>query len=172
MSLNNSSSRLSLLSKNSFSSNKKNNPSLNKLLFFEDNSTHHKTKGYLIYEIEKAKLKFSVTGEISGDFLNKYKGKTEIEILKSGVKKIDERNSEKEGICAFRITLKKEDEFNDEIKYFSFYQNKSNPKIREKFIPFLTKNHFEIYKLEFQKMDIKTQKKICIIVTLRKNSNI
>ena len=88
MSLNNSSSRLSLPSKNSFSSNKKNNPSLNKLLFLEDNATHHKTEGKLRLEIEKAKLKFSVTGEISGDFRNKYKGKTEIEILKSNIKKL------------------------------------------------------------------------------------
>ena len=159
MSLNNSSSRLSLVSKNSFSSNK-----LNKLLFFEDNAKHHNTEGKLRYEIEKAKLKFSVTGEISADFRKKYNGKTEIEILKSNVKKIDERYSEKEGRWAFKITLKNKDEFDDEIKYFSFYKNKSNPKIREKFIPFLTKDHFEIYKLEFQKMDIKTQKKICFFM--------
>ena len=55
---NNNNSRLHLTSKISSSSSKKSSGSYNKLLILEEYGSHSQTKGKIIYDIAKEKLKF------------------------------------------------------------------------------------------------------------------
>ena len=169
MTSNNNNSKLNLTAKLSSSLSKRSSGSYNRLLFFEEYGYHFQTKGKLIYDIVREKLKFVARGEISEYFKRKYGDEDEFEILKSNINSIDISNVIKEGVAKFyfRVTLKKNG--NSEEKIFSFVknENKNAEKIRDKFYNFLKNDNLTIYKSEFGKMNIETQKKIGFIMKNR-----
>ena len=152
------------LSKTSSSSSKRNNSS-KKLLYFEDYAYHVRTKGKLSFDINTSLLKFEVLDSIekSDNFIKKYGEKEKITISKSDIKDIGVTNSNKDNIIKyyFRIILKNNDEY---IFFFNKEQNKDYEKIRDKFVRYLKEDFLSIYISEFQKMDIRLQKKICFFM--------
>ena len=148
MTSNNNNSKLNLTAKLSSSLSKRSSGPYNRLLFFEEYGYHFQTKGKLIYDIVREKLKFVARGEISEYFKRKYGDEDEFEILKSNINSIDISNVIKEGVAKFyfRVTLKKNG--NSEEKIFSFVknENKNAEKIRDKFYNFLKNDNLTISK--------------------------
>ena len=162
----NSNSKLALTQRNS-SSLKKSSKSSNKFLVFADDKAYHfRTRGKLIFDIEKSKLTFIASEEKSDYFIQKYKNVNTIEISKNDIKNIeiesktDEKNNNTKYF--FRLILKNSDTYY--IFSFNKEKNKNYEKIRDKFVQLLKSDYFNIYKSEFQKIDIKTQKKICFFM--------
>ena len=162
----NSNSKLQLIQRNS-SSLKKSSKSSNKFLVFADDKAYHfRTRGKLIFDIEKSKLTFIASDEKSDYFIQKYKNVNTIEILKNDIKNIeiesktDEKNNNTKYF--FRLILKNSDTYY--IFSFNKEKNKNYEKIRDKFVQLLKYDYFDIYKSEFQKLDIITQKKICFFM--------
>ena len=148
----------------SSSSSKRNLIQSNKLLIYEDFAYHFRSKGKLRFEIEKSKLTFTIKeSDKSVFFKDRYKDQCEIYIIKSNIKNIDVVNSNKDNIIRyfFKVNLK---DGNDYSFYFHKEQNKDYEKVRDKFVQLLEEDYFSIYKSEFQKMDIETQKKICFLM--------
>ena len=166
-----SSSKLSLTARASQSFTKLNSPSAYRFLVYENYCFHLKTKGKLSFDLEKSKLKFSVRGEKSGNFQKKYKNLKEFEILKSNIEDVDSRdNKDEDGTekYLFRIITKNHDANNNVIredKIFVFYRepNKNNKQVRDHFVALIKdikSDYIDIYKSDFKKLSLQTQKKI------------
>ena len=148
----------------SSSSSKRNLSQSNKLLIYEDFAYHFRSKGKLRFEIEKSKLTFTIKESDKSDiFKQKYKEQSEIYIMKSNVKNVDVVNSNKDNNMRYFFKVNLRDGSNYSF-YFHKEQNKDYEKVRDKFVQLLQEDYFSIYKSEFQKMDIETQKKICFLM--------
>ena len=163
---NNSNSKfsLSLPQKSSGNLKEKSKYSNRLLVFADDKAYHFGAKGKLIFDIEKSKLTFVVSEEKSDFFIKKYKNQKTIEILKEKIKNIEvESRTDEKNITRyyFRLILKNEEKY---IFSFNKEKNKNYEKIRDKFVQLLKYDYFDIYKSEFQKLDIITQKKICFFM--------
>lgn len=163
---NNSNSKFSLsLPQKSSGNLKEKSKSFNRLLVFADDKAYHfGAKGKLIFDIEKSKLTFVVSEEKSDFFIKKYKNQKTIEILKEKIKNIEvESRTDEKNVTRyyFRLILKNEEKY---IFSFNKEKNKNYEKIRDKFVQLLKCDYFDIYKSEFKKLDIITQKKICFFM--------
>jgi len=165
-----SSSKLSLTSRASQSFTKQNNPVV-RFLLFENYCFHLKTRGKLTFDLEKSKLKFSVRGEMSEKFKKNYHNKKEFEILKSNIEDVKSTEGKEENgkeNYLFRIGIKNIDENGSvtrEGKIFVFQQepNKNNKQVRDRFVTLIEgmkSDYMDIYKSDFKKLSLQTQKKI------------
>ena len=171
------SSKLSLTPRASQSFTKQNNPSAYRFLVYESYCYHLQTKGKLSFDLEKSKLKFSVRGEKSERFIHNYPNVKEFEISKSTIDSVDP----KEGIdehgrekYVFRISIKQFDsngnvipERDNKIFVFKEEPNKNNRQVRDHFVTLIKgikSDYIDIYKSEFKKLSLQTQKKISFIM--------
>ena len=135
-------SKLSFSEGASNSFTKQNNSSTNRFTVYENYCYHFGTKGKLIFDLEKSKLKFSVTEERSIFFKKKYEDIKEFEILKSDIESCDYVDSfydKGKEQYLFRIKIRNIHAKNNghrEEKIFVFYQepDKDNKKIRDHFV--------------------------------------
>ena len=165
------SSKLSLTVRASNSFTRQNTSPSYRFLIYENYCYHFGTKGKIIFDIEKSKLKFSIRGEISDNFKKKYQDKREFEVLKSNIESCDDMDIADENgkeKYLFRIKIKNIHENNivtREEKIFVFYKepNKDNKRVRDNFVKLIKgmKSDFmNLFKLDFKKMSIQSKKKI------------
>ena len=168
------SSRLSLTPRASQSFTKQNNPTAYRFLVYESYCFHLQTKGKLSFDLEKSKLKFSVRGEKSERFINNYPNVKEFEISKSNIEDVISKEGKEDNgreKYVFRIGIKKTDGDNNVIrdnKIFVFKEepNKNNKQVRDHFVALIKgikSDYIDIYKSEFKKLSLQTQKKLALL---------
>ena len=159
------SSKLSLTSRAS-SSFTRVNPPVNRSLIFESYCQHLRTLGKLTFDIEKSKLKFSVRGTITVNFIKCYGNIKEFEVMKENIGSCESANTEdSEGVkkYLFRINVNNEKPPKNEKIFVFMGANKDNEKNRDKFVAFIKgmrNGYIELYKSEFNKLNKQAKKKI------------
>ena len=137
-----------------------------RLSFIRNYCSHLETEGIFLYDIEKEKIKFSAVGKMSDNFIKRYKGRKEFEILKSDITNYEVLDDQKNKMFYNVLTIKG---IKGKIhKTFIAYQGENTDfeKLKEKFLlieSFIKgkTDDLENYKKELKKMDTVTKKKIC-----------
>lgn len=118
---------------------------------------HFKSKGEIVLDLRNDELTWSLKGEKSQLYIEKYKDKERISFKKSDIKKLTSI------IGNDRILLKIELKNLNDSYIFSF-QDKNYKFYGNKFTELLQNDYFNFYKTEYEMLSIENQKRICLLL--------
>jgi hypothetical protein len=126
---------------------------------------HFKCKGELELDLKTNLLTWSLKGEKSQEFLQRYKnGEDKIIINKEDINKIMVLDSPNNNRYLIKIIIKS----NKDNYYIFSFQDKDNSRlIRNKYYELLSNDYYNYYKNEFYLLSTEDQKKIALLMSTR-----